>query len=285
VESFPRRLFYFLYYRLKEAIHPRALVWRFKRQWRPGQPIITRMIDGLKVRLYPEDIIGRDIFIHGRFEPKETRFVAGFLKPGMIFFDIGANLGQYTLLGAQRVGPKGRVHSFEPNKRMFQELCFNVKLNNFTDRCILNNLAVADKEGVGTMPVYKPGAEVYSSLGQYQVNQYLTGESEEVTLIKLDSYMERHNVEKVDLLKMDIEGAEFLALQGAQSLLARPDAPVIILEVGESNLAGFGHKGIDVWNFLEACGYKKYIIERSGSIIEATLDTSWYGNFVAKKSF
>jgi FkbM family methyltransferase len=283
VESFPRRLLYFLYYRITDAIHPKALVWRFKRRWHPAQPIITKLINNLKVRIYPEDIIGKDIFIHGVFEPKESRFVIKFLKPGMIFFDVGANLGQYTLLGGQLVGPMGQVHSFEPNKRMFQELCFNVDLNDFTSRCILNNLAVADKIGPGKMPVYKPGAEVYSSLGQYQVNQYLTSDFEEISLITIDAYLKIHAIPKVNLIKMDVEGCEFLALQGAKNLLALPDAPTILLEVSEKNLAGFGHTINDLLKFLSALQYKKYVIGRNGDIILANENDRFSDNFVFKK--
>jgi FkbM family methyltransferase len=242
------------------------------------------MMNGLKVRIYPEDIIGRDIFIHGVFEPKESRFVANFLKSGMIFFDIGANLGQYTLLGAQCVGLKGKVHSFEPNKRMFKELSFNVGLNGFMERCFLNNLAVADKEGFGKIPIYKPGAEVYCSLGKWRVDKYVTDKFEEVPLITLDYYIKKYGIDKIDLIKMDIEGAELLALQGMQNLLARSDAPVIILEVGEGTLAACGLQGKDLWDYLMTFGYKMYAIEHSGRISPALRGSSLYGNFVAKKN-
>jgi FkbM family methyltransferase len=241
------------------------------------------MMNGLKVRIYPEDVIGRDIFINGVFEPKETRFVINFLQPEMCFFDIGANLGQYTLLGAQCVGPKGEVHSFEPNKRIFAELSFNVQLNGFNDRCNLNRAAVADKAGLAKIPVYKAGAEVYTSLGSFRVDKYLTGNFEEVPTITLDDYLLQHNIDQIDLIKMDIEGAELLALQGAQKLLSKWDAPVILLEIGESSSVGFGYHGKDIWDFLMAMGYKLFMIGRNGETISIEPGTLIYGNFAAMK--
>jgi FkbM family methyltransferase len=283
MEPLYRRLIFFLIYKLKNGLHPKALVWWFKRTRRPGQPIITRMMNGLKVRIYPEDVIGRDIFVHGVFEPKESRFVSSFLKSGMVFFDVGANLGQYTLLGAQAVGPQGKVHSFEPSKRMFSELSYNVALNGLYDRCHLNRVAIANKPGLADIPVYKPGAEVYTSLGNCRVDQYLTDGWEQVSMITLEDYCEEHKISTVDLIKMDIEGAELLALQGAQKFLSKADAPTILLEVGESLTKGFGYHGKDIWDFLMARGYRMHLIQRNGSIIQAPPDNSFFGNFVAQK--
>ncbi len=251
-----------------DALHPRARAWSRLQQNCPDRPVLTHLDTTLKVRVYPTDVIGRDIYIYGIFEEKECRFVKNFLKPGMIFFDVGANLGQYSLLASRQVGPGGKVHSFEPSSRMFQELIFNVELNGFSNICSLNKVAVSDTPGTAKLSRYEPGSEVYGSLG----TQHWTTTSpiigyEEVNTITLDGYMREHRINHVDLIKMDIEGAELKALHGATELLSQADAPTLIVELADINTVGFGHKAMDIWDFLEKVGYSLYRFNKKGTII------------------
>jgi FkbM family methyltransferase len=241
-------------------------MWRYIKKKSPNKAIITRLGKDLKVRIYAHDIIGKDIYIKGIFEKAECMFVTGFLKPGMTFFDIGANLGQYTLLGAKQVGSNGQVHSFEPSSRMFSELNFNVSLNGLSNVSHLNNVAVSDREGIARLSKYEAGGEVFGSLG----NQNWAGKSiighEEVKTITLNGYIKEHNISHVDLIKIDIEGAELLALRGAQQLLSRADAPAIVLEMADITTDGFGYKALEIWDYLESFGYRMYCFNNKGDI-------------------
>ena len=78
-----------LYRGLRYVINPRAIAWRYIKKRYPNKPIITKLGKDLKVRIYPHDVIGKDIYENGLFEPAECKLVMNFLKPGMIFFDIG----------------------------------------------------------------------------------------------------------------------------------------------------------------------------------------------------
>jgi len=248
-------------------LHPRAIRWRHIKRKFPDRPIVTALGKSLKVRIYPHDVIGREIYVHGIFEKAEVRFVTGFLKRGMVFLDLGANCGQYTLLGAQCVGETGKVHSFEPSSRMFAELEFNVTLNGLSDRCVLNNVALSDTEGVARLSKYEAGYEVYGSLGSQNRHPDSVGlEYEDVKTITLDSYVTTHDVGRIDLMKIDIEGAELLALRGGTQLLHSPDAPAIVLEMADVNTDGFGYKAMEIWDFLEECGYHLYRFDRQGAI-------------------
>ena len=214
--------------------------------------------------------MGKCVYQHRVFEPAEARLVNNFLKPGMVFFDLGANFGQYTLLAAERLGPTGRVHSFEPSARMHGELSFNVALNHMQDRCTLNRMAMSDKEGTARLSRYDAGAEVYGSLGtQHWVKDRVIG-YEEVTTTTLDAYITDHDIDRVDLIKMDIEGAEFSVLRGGTRLLAEADAPAIVLEMVDFNAKGFGHTALDVWDYLESFGYRLFSFEnRKFAIVKA----------------
>jgi len=182
----------------------------------------------------------------------------------MVVFDLGANLGQYTLLAAQIVGETGRVHSFEPGSKMFDELKFNVSLNDLSRRCVLNNVAVSDVSGVANLSKYTPGSEVYASLGSHTRREATLVGHEEVRTVRLDDYVKDAGISHVDFIKIDIEGAEFLALRGAETLLSGSDAPVILIELADVNTDGFGYKAVETWDYLEKLGYHFYEIGKYG---------------------
>lgn len=250
--------------RLRYGLHPKALMWNHLLKRNPGTPIITSLGEDLKVRIYPGDIIGKFIYIDGVFEPVCWGFVKRFLRPGMVVFDLGANLGQYTLLAARCVGKSGRVHSFEPSRRMFAELEFNVQLNGLSDICLLTPLAVSDACGAANLSRYEPGAEVYGSLGRHTRTEAAVIGYECVKTVTLDDYVERMRVERVDFLKMDIEGAELPALRGAEKLLSASDAPTILLEMADVNTEGFGYQASEIWDFLEERGYRLFVLDSDG---------------------
>ena len=211
VRSMTRRVWNF--------VNPRAIAWRHIEKRCPDKPIITKLGRDLKVRIYKNDVIGKYIYVDGMFEKTEAMFVTRFLKPGMVFLDVGANLGQYTLLAAHRIGGERTVHSFEPSARMFAELEFNVNLNGLSDMCVLNKVALSNSVGTANLSRYKQGEEVYGSLGTHRRGEIIGYESVKTTT--LDAYIEQNHISHIDLLKMDIEGAEPQALRGAQNIIRR----------------------------------------------------------------
>jgi FkbM family methyltransferase len=215
----------------------------------------------MRVRIYPTDVMGKGIYVNGVHERREANFVTRYLSSGMVFLDIGANLGQYTLLAAQKVTASGQVHSFEPSERMFAELSFNVQLNSISRFCSLNRLAVSDKIGHTNLSRYSPGAEVFSSLGNHSRVEAKVIGYDPVETITLDAYIQHHGIQHVDLIKMDIEGAELPALKGGRRLLLRPDAPAIILEMADVNTAGFGYRALEIWELLISLGYSFYELD------------------------
>jgi len=258
--------------RTLHGLHPRSIAWEIKHARGSVHPIITPLgWDGhLKVRIYSTDLVGKTIYQRRVMEPREVLLITRFLRPGMSFFDFGANFGQYTVLAAQRVGAAGSVHSFEPSSRMFQELSFNVALNKLEGRCTLNQVALSDTLGSAKLSRYETGAEVFGSLGTHHRRESSPIGFEEVATTTLDAYVAEHGIRRVDLIKMDIEGAELLALRGGEGLLRRPDAPAIVLEMADVNTVGFGYHAVDTWDFLESMGYQMFSFKnRRATLVRA----------------
>lgn len=255
--------------RARDSLSPRAITWRYMKRRYPDKAIITKLGRELKARIYTHDVIGKDIYVNGMFEKAECRFVIQFLKPGMVFFDAGANFGQYTLLAAHRVGSAGQVHSFEPSSRMFAELKYNVELNGLAALCRLNKVALSNNEGIARLSIYEPGAEVYGSIGHHRREEGKISVIgyEQVKTIRLDDYCSKTSgVNRIDLIKMDIEGAELLALRGATQMLSKAAAPTIVIELADINTVGFGYQATEIWDYLERLGYRMYHFDKHGRI-------------------
>ena len=161
----------------------------------------------------------------------------------MTFVDVGANIGYYTVIGARLVGPTGRVHAFEPHLGIRAKLRDNIERNGF-DNVVVHGDAMA--ETTGTVAFFA------SAVDQNQgISSIIPGAGREasapVPSVSLDDFAERIRPARVDLVKMDIEGAELQVIAGGHRTLAAADAPAIIFEAGDlapvaAALRAFGYR-------------------------------------------
>jgi FkbM family methyltransferase len=191
----------------------------------------------------------------GEYEPALTALLRAWLRPGDTCLDVGANIGYFTLLAAARVGPAGQVHSFEPHPRTFRDLRRNVALNRFA-HVRLNNLAV-NHDGRPVQLWYGP--EIDSGLASLRPGHALLTHHVACPAITLDAYAAQLALGPVRALKLDIEGAEWLALQGARRLLSGPQRPdLIALEVIRAHLQEFGISAAALVDDLRGQAYTLY---------------------------
>ena len=236
--------------RVRDLATPRYMRWLLTQRFRAGAMLTTRLNDGITIQYLPEGNVSRDLYL-GQIEHDVVKFLAWYLKPGMVVMDLGANIGIHSLLSAKYVGEHGAVHAFEPTPRTFEQLRANVELNGFT--CVqLNQLAVADKSGTSTFYLYSQ-CGMNSMRRQDWVGKPL--EQIVVETVSLDEYVQAKNLQRVDLLKIDVEGAELLVLKGARSLLCRQNPPVVVCEFTNKTTRNFGYQAISLRNFLESLGY------------------------------
>jgi FkbM family methyltransferase len=239
----------------------RRLWWRVR--WRGSRrPWVLPWHDGLRLTLNrggPAALI----YYQGFSEPDTAAFVRAYLKPGMVFVDVGAHIGEYALLAAQRVGRTGEVHAFEPNPKVYAVLAENVRLNGL-DQIVMRPWAVSAEEGDVDLDVHPEPA--LSALASRTPPTDPTHRVERVPSVTLDGYLAGR---RVDLIKIDVEGAEMLVVRGAQSLLARPvaDAPVLVFECARHNYARFGYSPLDLFRFVGHHGYTVWAFDRSGGLL------------------
>jgi len=177
------------------------------------------------------NIDSTQLVVSGCYAPFETEVFKSVIKEGMTVLDMGANIGHFTLIAARLVGVNGKVYAFEPTPITFGLLEKNVDKYEFQNVTLVNK-AVFDVEGVHKFYTVK-GFEAANSLGiGRNVPNYI-----EVPTIRLDNFL---NGISVDVIKMDMEGAEFYAMQGMKRLLARSSSLKLFTEVDWKCLEGMG---------------------------------------------
>jgi FkbM family methyltransferase len=205
------------------------------------------------------DSIAREVCFMQRYEAQETALMQRLLRPGMTFADVGANWGYFTLLAATRVGPTGRVVSLEPEPRLFAMLQANVARNGF-DHVLPRQVAAADRVDMLHLAAFDEQTEKWGiSHLVTQANQRTIA----VPTVPVDGLLDELGVGNVDLLKLDIEGAEELALRGMASGLSRHRYRMILLEVHPTLLAERGQTVANVLSLLTNCGYRLRRIDHS----------------------
>jgi FkbM family methyltransferase len=183
----------------------------------------------LRIEVNPSEMINQAIFLYGIFEIAETRLVQALLRPGMAFLDVGANIGYYTVIAARLVGETGHVHSFEPGEATRALLKANVQRNGFANVAV-HGEALA--EHTGEVRFYPSALASNSGISSI----IPPGEGAAFTTVPsstLDDFVAGIGNPRIDLIKMDIEGAEVQAIRGGSRVLGSVDGPALIFEAHE----------------------------------------------------
>jgi FkbM family methyltransferase len=181
---------------------------------------------------------------------------------GQTFVDVGAHWGYFSLLAARIVGPRGRVVAIEADPRIFDILERSVALNGFGTLSPVH-VAASDKEGELVLQGFSESDENW---GISSVAGKAEGRAFSVRAQPLDQILDRLGVGSVDLLKMDIEGAEGLALQGARSGLTSGRYRRILLELHPDQLRSLGSSAEEVLRFLRSFGYRAWAVDHSPEV-------------------
>ena len=227
-----------------------------------GKAIIT-LKDGRHYHFDAHDRVARMYSVPhtGTFEAKETEFVRSFVQPGQVCFDVGASFGWYTILLSKLVGPTGHVHAFEPIPHTFNILQSNVTLNECSN-VTLNNVALNATNG--RKDLFLPDIGVS---GSFRLHRYeKTYQTISCRARTLDDYCLEKGISRVDFIKADIEGAEWLMLKGATETL-RQSKPVLFLEIQSESTQLFGYEPVELFAWLTDFGYVPHFVTDTGSLV------------------
>ena len=233
------------------------------------RPVRMQVEQGVSLNLDPRDLVSVSILRSHAWQTEVWDSLSSVLKPGGVLLDVGAHIGYFSLKGAARVGPSGRVVSFEPNPETLVELRSNVAASHVESIVTVAPVACSDREQQLTLyaaRVWNTGA---SSLSKENAGTY--DESPTPYAVRgrpIDDVVAELGLTRVDAIKIDVEGAEVSVLRGAMKTLTKYH-PKVVLEVDERQLAGFGTKPSDVEDLLKRAGYN-----HSRKVDET--DVEWY---------
>lgn len=234
----------------------RRSIWEYFNQNSSETSIIFNWINNLSLRLHLNNDFSSQLFVTGTYEPNELYYFSQYLAPGMTVLDIGANEGLYTLLAASVIQNDGLVVAFEPSPRELQRLQANLDLNQTkADMAPVKVLpiAISDRNGNHALKLAESTHSGQNTLGEftYQIDCEAVVE---VEVRRLDDLMPELKLASIDVIKMDIEGAEYAALQGAKQTLEQFH-PLLLLEVIDDALQKQQSSADQVLQFLHSLGY------------------------------
>ena len=231
-------------------------LWRARRKLHPPG---TRSF--VRVPLPPDvslvvnlaENVGADLFYGLGFESLELDLFRHVLRPGSTVFDVGANIGVYTLTASRLASS---VHAFEPIPEIHYLLRHNVASNGAAN-VVLNELAASDS--AGTVELFVNADSALTSMGRTARGDVVRVQT--IRTITLDEYASSKGIETIDYLKIDVEGFEGHVLRGASALLDRSPDLTVFCELAEKNFAPLGFSVAEVLRFMNGKGYRTWEID------------------------
>ncbi len=279
MNSFSSQLAFWFRASNSQLIHPQSFVelkirkvvfWLslifFKRWTKKKQAREVLLIDNVDqnvvMRVDISKTMGAAFFWMGYHEFNEWRYLNRFLKQDMVFIDVGSNQGEYALFAAKRL-TQGKVVAFEPVDKFYQQLCDNISLNRFNNLLTMNCGLSASP---GSLPIYMTG-ELNAMEHEGLATLYPTTERghfvQEIQLKVFDDLIDSLAIDRMDLVKIDVEGAELSALQGMRKSLGK-FKPYVLLEMNEITFKAAGYELATVVDFFKELNYSIFKIGRDG---------------------
>jgi FkbM family methyltransferase len=213
---------------------------------------------GLLMHIDTNSWLERWILNRGFYEPELVEFLERCLRPGMVAIDVGANIGCHTLVMATAVGASGRVFAFEPNPATCDRLRANVCLNRLSNVEIVP-LCLSNSNRWQTL--FAPLGSEYNQ-GLASMHRGNLGERcLEITVapITLDAFVHDHKLDRLDVIKIDVEGHEYQVLTGARRVLEE-FRPTLVFEFSERQWATAGVRAEELEEYLQELGYGLFVL-------------------------
>ncbi len=231
----------------------RLALWLYQHFSIPDVEVETTLDRSLWITLRLPIWVDYNIYTLGLYEAPLACFFIRSLRPDSVTLDIGAYIGQYTLLAA-KYAPKGQVIAFEPHAESCRRLKAHVARNRLVNVEVLS-------QAVGQQPGYAPFALAEQPSNSALLGSDQSGEASEVEVTTVDVTIRKTGVRQVDLVKIDVEGAEGAVLRGAHEVLSTHH-PLLIVEIDHQREQAFGDNPEAILRYLHDLGYACYTLHR-----------------------
>ncbi len=240
---------------LEPLLWRHAPVWRdfFFSRWHYGD-LIARFDGDLRLVVDLSDHIECMIYLHEMQQGDRglVRFLKRLWRPGDVVLDVGANIGVFSLLAAKRVRDRGRVIAFEPVERNIARFMQNMKLN-VMGQVELQAIALSNRDG--SDHIFLP---THNNAGMCSLHRVEPSDLEQtVTLRRLDTYVASARLDRIDSIKVDIEGHEAAFLEGAAETL-ETYRPTVCMELSRPHLQRAGSNPLEILESMQFLRYAVY---------------------------
>lgn len=240
----------------------RRKIRSYKLRWLPFQEYLISSGFGFKIFLDIRKDVDRYFYME-EFEYQTLSFFEKVISKGSVVIDVGANIGIYSMIAARKTGDTGHVYAFEPSDWAYSRLNKNIAKNKLGN-IIVAKVGVSEKSG--ELSFYMCEDDAYNSIGSSPMEDIK--EVRKIQVISLDEFCMDKKIDNVDVIKIDTEGADYLVLKGAESILKNSDqAPIIFCEYNKVVKDGFDFSLENYRAYLMEMGYSLFEIS-NGELIE-----------------
>lgn len=238
---------------------------------------VIRSRRGFIVSIDLGDWMGQALYATGEYEPSTSNIIERLIGPGDTVLDVGANIGYFSLLAARCVGGSGTVFAFEPSEETRKQFHENVLINKLSNIKVFD-VAAGNSDGLASFYLGPVGHAGLSSLRPLENTERIS----KVRTGRIDDLIPPN--QRVSLVKLDIEGGEYDAIQGMRSCLDS-HGPDLIIEINNRFLREMGCSAERLFALLADLDYRGYVIEHRGLMpIPSCISTTPFNALFTRKS-
>ena len=230
--------------------------------------------NSIKLSISLDSEISRCVYVEGFYEPNQFNFLSKFLKKGMTFVDVGANIGLFGLFASKLVGKTGQVLAIEPSRREFNRLKHNLQLNR-TKNIKALKLALGNNNSIKKLNVAVSPYDGHNSFGPFGYETTKIDHTEDVVTKTLDKLIQETKIKQIDAIKIDVEGAELSVLKGGLRTL-KILKPLLLMELSDRTLRKQGSNSNQIWKLLTRLSYIIYEFNQSSGTLKKARQKKYY---------
>lgn len=250
--------------RLEPKLWRHAAAYReYFRQFGPPERFVATFDEDLRLHVSLSDHIESMIYFHEMQEGDRglVRFLKMAVGPGTAFIDVGANIGFHTLIAAKRAAPGGCVHAFEPVRETYGRLEENLSLNALSG---VTTYRVGLSDSPATATIHVPCGP-NKGMATLHRDAKTPTDPEVIVLDTLDRLVASGTIDRVDVMKVDVEGHELAVLEGAENTL-KTFRPLVACEFSKEHLGRAGHHPEQVTEKMATLGYQPFALDERGQV-------------------